>query len=267
MDEQTLGQWALAYAKSLNWFVFPLVPRNKTPLTPNGFKDASNDPERIKAWWAQTPQANIGVDCGRSNLAVIDLDGDNALDRWNVISDSMGLPFARCAVAETGGGGNHIVYAQPTPRIRNTTGKLGKGIDTRGDGGYIVLAPSVHPSGKLYQWLREYEPEYGLDPMPAELTDLIINTPVPQVETKAVVMQNPKGAVKAAVNKIIRAQQGARNTVLSNQTWFLFHLVKEGQVPQNVAVDALKYAAKTIGLSDREIERTITSKARLFLGG
>jgi hypothetical protein len=262
----SLGDWAIAYAKSLNWFIFPLKPRDKTPITTNGFKDASNDPERIKQWWAQHPQANIGVDCERSNLAVIDLDGLNALDRWNVISDSMGLPFARCAVAETGGGGNHIVYAQPNPRIRNTNGKLGKGIDTRGDGGYIVLAPSVHPSGKLYQWLHEYEPEYGLDPMPAELAELILNTPLPPA-AEAKHIGNPKGAIKAAISKVAQAPKGERNNVLSNQAWFLFHLVKDGSLPLNVATDALSYAGRTVGLTEKEIQITLQSKTRLVLGG
>lgn len=260
-----LGQWALAYAKSLNWYIFPLKPRDKTPLTRNGFKDASNDPAQVKAWWTHSPQSNIAVDCERSNLAVVDIDGTTALTRWNEIVVGLELPYARCAVAATGGGGNHIVYAQPTPRIRNTTGKIETGIDTRGDGGYIVLAPSIHPSGGVYEWLDEQEPYYGLDPMPGALVDIVLNTPVPMPEQKNI--QNPKGAVKAAFNKIVRAQKGERNTVLSNQTWFLFHLVKDGQVPRNVAIEALTYAARAIGLTDREIEQTITSKARLFFGG
>jgi hypothetical protein len=265
--DTTFLDWATAYAKSLNWFVFPLAPRGKTPITPNGFKDASNDPERIRAWWTQTPQANIGVDCGRSNLAVIDLDGAHALDRWNVIVDSMGLPFARCAVAQTGGGGNHIVYAQPSPRIRNTSGKLGKGIDTRGDGGYIVLAPSIHPSGNRYEWLNEQEPEYGLDPMPDQLADLILNTPLPPAAEAKPVIVNPKGALKAAISKVAQAPKGERNNVLSNQAWFLLHLVKDGSLPLNVATDALRYAGQGAGLTEREIQATLISKTRLVLGG
>jgi hypothetical protein len=261
--DTTFLDWATAYAKSLNWFVFPLAPRGKTPITPNGFKDASNDPERIRAWWTQTPQANIGVDCGRSNLAVIDLDGAHALDRWNVIVDSMGLPFARCAVAQTGGGGNHIVYAQPSPRIRNTSGKLGKGIDTRGDGGYIVLAPSIHPSGNRYEWLNEQEPEYGLDPMPDQLADLILNTPLPPAaEAKPTpTTMNGELSLQRAYERIANASEGTRNEIINKATWYLYGLVREGKLIEQDVWSVVEMAAQRCGYPQGETKAVLRSIA------
>lgn len=60
------------------WWIFPLCPKSKTPLTKNGFHAASNQAEQIKRWWAAFPDANIGLVPGRSGLLVIDIDGPAA---------------------------------------------------------------------------------------------------------------------------------------------------------------------------------------------
>jgi hypothetical protein len=54
---------------------FPCAPNGKPPITKNGYKDASNDPNIIKKWWSNNPQANIGLPTGSSsNLIVVDVD-------------------------------------------------------------------------------------------------------------------------------------------------------------------------------------------------
>ena len=65
---------ALGYA-ARGWHVFPLKPRDKTPLLPGkgaqgGHKAATLDPEQIKAWWSTHPDANIGISLEPSNLVV-----------------------------------------------------------------------------------------------------------------------------------------------------------------------------------------------------
>ena len=68
---------ALEYLEK-GFYIFPLKPKSKAPLTSNGFKGASNSPEQIRAWWAQYPDANIGVATGQiSGIFVLDIDGDN----------------------------------------------------------------------------------------------------------------------------------------------------------------------------------------------
>jgi hypothetical protein len=60
-----------------DWYVFPLGVKLKEPdgkLAPNGFQSASNKPEQIEVWWTASPDANIGIDLGRSNLTVLDFD-------------------------------------------------------------------------------------------------------------------------------------------------------------------------------------------------
>jgi hypothetical protein len=66
---------ALAYAAA-GVPVFPCRP-DKRPATPNGFKDASTDPDIIRAWWTRYPQALIGRPTGAaSGVVVLDLDND-----------------------------------------------------------------------------------------------------------------------------------------------------------------------------------------------
>jgi putative DNA primase/helicase len=122
----------------------------KHPLTPHGFQDATTNREQILEWWRRWPNANIGIPTGVSTgFLVVDVDprnGGNA--SLEDLKAEHGL-FAATAVQRTGGGGLHIVFRYaggPVPKA------LASGIDLKGDGGYIVAAPSVHRSGKQYNW-------------------------------------------------------------------------------------------------------------------
>jgi hypothetical protein len=59
----------------------------------------------------------------------------------------------------TGGGGCQFYFKYPESELRNSAGKLGDGLDIRGDGGYVVAPPSIHPSGKQYQWAKNRSPD------------------------------------------------------------------------------------------------------------
>lgn len=169
---------AIDYA-SAGWAVFPVAPRAKTPLTSNGFKAATTDAARIREWWAKTPAANIGLDCGKSGLVVIDLDrrGDkDGFAEWDELVERQHLP-ARTYTSLTGGGGRHLLFkAPPGVEIKNSAGKLAPGIDVRGVGGYIVLPPSIHPSGKPYQWADEFA---QIEPLPEPLIEALTREPDP----------------------------------------------------------------------------------------
>lgn len=164
-----LGQSALDYATRFGWAVFPLVPRGKTPLTSHGFKDASTDPERIREWWTTTPDANIGIATGTaSNLVVLDLDSRAAVASF---VEAYGDPSTPCS---TTGRGAHLLFAHPGGRVRSRAGALGPEIDVRGDGGYIVAPPSIHPSGKAYGWHPERHPLFTVPvPLPPALLDAL----------------------------------------------------------------------------------------------
>ncbi|WP_458246326.1 phage/plasmid primase, P4 family [Streptomyces sp. MAI_2237] len=140
---------ALTYAQRMGWSVLPLRPLGKTPVTPNGFKDATTDPAIITAWWTETPNANIGIATGISNLFVIDVDtknGKKGAETLESITEVMGELPQTYTVKTWSGGWQHY-FQMPEPRLKNSTGTdkagLGRDVDTRGDGGYVVAAPSV----------------------------------------------------------------------------------------------------------------------------
>jgi hypothetical protein len=161
---------ALRYAE-LGYPVFPCAPGDKVPLTRRGFKDATTDPAQIAAWWERYPDANIGIPT--TGLLVVDVDGED--NPWPGDPEKAeGL--ACCAISLTPRGGRHHVFRQPRDRtFRNTTGRLAPHVDTRADGGYIVVPPSV-VDGKPYQWAETFElnvaPEELPEP-PAWLVDLL----------------------------------------------------------------------------------------------
>jgi hypothetical protein len=142
---------ALKYAAVLKWPVFPLRERSKVPATPHGFQDATRDEAKIRRWWSDLPCANIGTPTGLSFWA-LDEDprhgGDATLE--TLVADNRPLPNTVQQI--TGGDGRHYLWEMPDQQTIGCT-KLGPGLDVKGLGGYIVIAPSVHPdSGKTYIW-------------------------------------------------------------------------------------------------------------------
>lgn len=132
------------------WRVFPC--RGKRPLTKHGCKDATTDQGTIDAWWEQWPDANVAIATGKdSGLYVIDVDAKSGgIESWSQMLKDNSIP-ATTAV-KTGGGGYHF-YFLTGEALPNTAGKLAKGIDTRGEGGYVIAAPSTHPdTGVCYEF-------------------------------------------------------------------------------------------------------------------
>jgi putative DNA primase/helicase len=141
----SLTNAALAYAAQR----IPIFPcgTDKKPLTPHGFKDATMKPAAILNWWAQHPGAMIGMPTGEATgLVVVDLDVDPAkgLDgpaAWAALVLQHGEPVAT-RTHRTPRGGLHLVFRHPGEKVKSTTSALAAGIDTRGDGGYVILPPS-----------------------------------------------------------------------------------------------------------------------------
>lgn len=138
---------ALGYAAH-GWPVFSVVPRDKRPMTPAGFKDATTDPTEIGRWWGEAPEANIGFCPGRAGLLVVDVDGPDGRQA----AAGLGLLSEPTLAVLTGrpDGGMHLYYRHPGGTIGNAP--LGPHLDVRADDGYVLLPPSVHPSGAAYRW-------------------------------------------------------------------------------------------------------------------
>ncbi|MFA9229888.1 MAG: bifunctional DNA primase/polymerase [Microgenomates group bacterium] len=160
---------ALNYAER-GWAVLPLheiqegrcacgkpdcTSQGKHPKISGGLKSATFNAETIRQWWAQWPDANIGIVTGRvSGLMVVDIDHGATKNGYASLQslEAANGPLPRDLTVQTGGGGLHIYLSMPAVDIRNSTSKLAPHIDVRGEGGYVVAPPSRHISGTRYTW-------------------------------------------------------------------------------------------------------------------
>ena len=168
---------ALGYAEK-GWRVFPLhtpgpdgcscgdsgcKAAGKHPRTKTGVTEASADASKIRRWWTKWPDANIGVATGsESGFFVLDLDRAKGAEASAVsalaeLEDRHGrLPPTLSQ--RTGSGGNHRLYrwsAEVPVKSRKRVlfcGEVAAAVDTRGSGGYIVAPPSLHETGRRYEW-------------------------------------------------------------------------------------------------------------------
>lgn len=201
-DPAALLQAALDYA-ARGWPVFPCDPRidapgakpkrSKAPLVPGADKDgngkpiprtgglwrATTDAAQIRAWWTRWPKALIAVPTGAACGAfVVDFDPDEKNGTLEdialrLIGEVGELPPG--PVSETQSGGRHLWFALPPGEaIPPPRGGLLPGIDVRGDGGYVIVPPSMMANGRAYRWLV---PPAALDPagvaMPAPTPELL----------------------------------------------------------------------------------------------
>lgn len=188
-----LQQAAYQYAR-LGWSVFPLMPGDKRPYPgSNGFKDATNDPEKVAAIWRKYPNANIGLACGAASgvwVVDIDVDEEKGKNGFKTLADC-GIPLPETLFQSTPRGGRHLFFTS-NAEIRNQQDVL-PGIDIRGDGGYIVLAPSTRTDGAFYKWDDVFHP-WNLRPIPWP-DNMPRMRPKPQAEVAPPIPQRSNGNV------------------------------------------------------------------------
>ncbi len=137
------------------WYVNPLVPGNKKPITGHGKDDATLDEAQVRDWWTRTPNANVSISCGPSGLCVVDADhGITCLEDFVAWRDRNQLPVTY--TVRTGRRpefGVHMYFVGPIPDVG--TWKLdGCSGQVKSLGGYVCAAGCVHPdSGETYQVL------------------------------------------------------------------------------------------------------------------
>lgn len=222
---------ALHYARC-GWAVFPLHsieaagrcscrkdcgrdagkhPRWRRGDLEHGVLDAATDEARIRDWWATWPTANIGIRTGAaSGLVVVDIDQKPGADeRWAALVAEHGLPPTPESL--TGSGGRHVFFAHPGGHVTSRDAALGfAGVDCKADGGYIVAPPSIHRSGRCYEWeLSAHPDEVPLAPLPAWLLPLLIGG-----RTSADATGNGHQATEDWAALLQGASEGHRHAVL-----------------------------------------------------
>ncbi len=150
---------ALAYAKR-GIPVFRLRPGTKEPFHGSrGFYDATTDEEQVRELWRKSPDANVAYPTGKaSGLLVLDEDprhgGTASLEALE--AEHGKLPAT--TKVRTPSDGRHLYFKYPAgEKIGNSAGKLGAGLDVRGEGGYVVAPGSSTPQGR-YEWIDTSPP-------------------------------------------------------------------------------------------------------------
>jgi len=200
---------ALEY-EAKGFSVIPLKPKDKIPLIPSWtqFQVERADREQLGEWWRTWPTANLGILTGgiSGGVYVIDTDSPEAASS---LKPMLG-PMEDVGISATGKG-FHLFYHHGAP-LQNKTGVLPQ-VDFRGDGGYVVAPPSVHASGKHYEWvkpvnghLREIPPNF-LELMQAAANP--VQAARVRFDTAGALAGIPEGGRDEAIFKLAAKLRGA----------------------------------------------------------
>jgi hypothetical protein len=215
-----LATAAVWYARHQSWPVFPLhgivdgrctcgnpdcKNPGKHPWCEHGVKDASIETAVIQSWWQRHPEANIGLATGEpSGVDVLDVDPRHQGDETLGSLERKHSELPPTVLSLTGGGGSHIFF-QHTSGLKNLNGAIGEGLDIKTTGGYVVLPPSRHESGRAYTWEGASHPaEVAIASPPHWFIDLA---------SGATGLVGGEGGSKAIEDRI---PEGKRNEILAS---------------------------------------------------
>lgn len=301
----SLLEEALSYAKR-GWHVLPVHgvadgrctcgdpacgSPGKHPRIVGWPTEASTDAEVIRGWFGRWPDSNVGIATGRgSGFWAVDVDapreGRPADGRATLASlESRHGRLPACPRVRTGGGGEHLLFRLPCDReVPNRTGPL-PGLDVRGEGGFVVAPPSVHSSGRRYEW--EVRPQ---EPGPAGPGDGVRSAAVPDAPAwlldELLPPVAPGGSLPAAVagsmgacrygghprvldelervaRRVAAAHVGGRHDALRNAAYLFGGYAAAGCVPLDLAREVLVVAGDTAKPeAPEEVRRTVDDGLR-----
>jgi len=136
--------------------LFPCAERAKVPLLTDWPRRASSNAEVISRWAEKYVNCNWALATGpESGVFVLDVDGERGENSLRSLVEQHGT-WEKTLTASTKRG-THFYFRWPDAEtvIRNSANKIGAGLDVRGRRGYVIVPPSVHPSGTRYEWTAD----------------------------------------------------------------------------------------------------------------
>ncbi len=248
----------------------------KAPYTPNGLKGATTSARIINIWFGEKyPCAVVGVPTGEKLGAwVLDLDrhGDRDGHQWIADMEAKHGPLPDTARATTANGGTHIFFNH-VDGVRNRAA-IADGVDTRGEGGYIVAPGSVMADGRKYEWI-----DFTGDGLPALadapewLLDLVISKAPAPIETKpreyVYQPEDTTGKERYAskaftmeLDRLSHAPKGQRGQQLFASACSIGELVAGGYVSRSEAEAGLLDSVISNGLVATDGERQCRDKIK-----
>ena len=223
--------------------IFPCAA-NKRPLVSNGYKSATRDEAKAAEWWQRWPDALIGVPTGEQ-FVVLDLDLHHVEAQcWYGRAN---LPTTRTHITRSGG--RHLLFA-PNAEIKCSAGKLTRGVDTRGHGGYIIWWPACG-----------HDVMHGstLAPVPQWILRALTRPPAPFLTVVHPTTATPQRKLDGILRTIAQAREGERNAVTFWGACRLAEMATEGAITRDNAVALAVEAASRNGLPRHEALRTAQS--------
>lgn len=207
----------------------------------------------LRSWWGRFPHANVGLVIGKGRV-VIDIDPKSGgLETWTELAHALGAEDLCTPTAISGSGGRHYWFAlDHRTQINSGASALGPGVDVLRNG-LIVVEPSLHASGRLYTWApRRSILAIQPAPLPIRILDLL-RPPTARAPLRTPANVARPGAYGgAALERELRAvrasTEGTRNDTLNRAGFNLGQLVAEGILDEALVRQALREAAREVGL-------------------
>ncbi|MFC9844333.1 bifunctional DNA primase/polymerase [Streptomyces sp. NPDC060223] len=265
--------------------VFPLRPGDKRPALHGaeycpGIGDcagghrkweerATIDPDRIRRAWASLP-FNVGIATGPSGLVVVDLDmpkrkskgsadTPSGVTTFTALCERAGQAIPTTRTVRTASGGVHLYFtAPPGVQLGNSAGRLGKRIDTRAWGGYVVAPGSITRAG-TYAVVDDTAPVPLPDWLHVLLTPRQAARALTAVPSSARASSYATAGFNAETASVRAAPEGERNATLLRAARALGRFIAWGDLPRSVVEDALQSAGEYIGLPPSQCRSTIRS--------
>lgn len=200
-----------------------------------------------------------------SGLVVLDVDpghgGARSLDA--LVRRYGSLPVG--PVVRTGSGGLHFFFAHPGYTVRNSAGRLGSGLDVRGDGGYVIVPPSRHRSGHVYIWRASPD---VLPDLPGWFAEALrpVERPRPEayepVRIDTAISAWARAALNDEAHRVRSAPEGTRNSTLNRAAFCLGQIVGADLLDAVTVEGVLVASGAAVGLSERESTLTVRSGLR-----
>ena len=235
---------------------WPSGPKVKSPMTKNGWKDASTDPAQIKRWWARQPKAAIGIPTGVV-WDVLDVDINPHKDGRAHLVRLANLNLLRGChrVIKTPSGGFHL-YFPANPLLKNKGRGASLGLDVRATGGYVIVPPSYYKDDE-----KRVKGRYVDLGAPVGFTDevlqwdLIVNDLAPKADNSNEEIELPNyeqaRSIAGLKHFVANAKVSERNNSLF---WAVNRCIENGFDPHE-----LMDAASLCGLAEHEVLTTINS--------
>ncbi|TQJ75457.1 bifunctional DNA primase/polymerase [Streptomyces sp. SLBN-31] len=270
-------------AAERGWAVLPLRPGDKRPALHGedvcpGIGDcagghrkweerATIDPDRIRRAWGDLP-FNVGIATGPSGLVVVDLDmpkrkssadTPNGVTTFTALCERAGQAVPTTRTVRTASGGVHLYFSAPHGvRLGNTAGRLGKRIDTRAWGGYVVAPGSITPTG-AYALVNDAPPAPLPEWLCARLTARQSSRALMAAPSAVQASRYAAAGLHAETASVRTAPEGERNATLLRAARALGRFIAWGDLPREQVEEALQWAGEQAGLSPRSCEATIRS--------